>query len=370
MGSYEGLGVRRVVNAWGPMTVIGSARVRPAVIEAMAAAAGAYVDVIGLQRAAGRRLAELIGVDACYVSAGSAAGLAVATAAILTGTDRARIDRLPDTTGMRSEIVVQRTHRNPYDRAVRQVGVRFVEIGHGFRTFDWELDAAIGPDTAAVVYVYGARTMHLPLSLTETVAIAHARGVPVVVDAAAEVPPARNLKGLKETGADVVVISGGKGLRGPQNSGLVLCDEALVEACILNAAPNHAIGRSMKATKEDIVGLVRAVEIYQGLDHDAETRRWAEDAALVVRELAGIAGVRAEVGEAGYSEGIPVARIDIDAAVLGRDAAAVAAALAAGDPDIRVGEARGGIVVNPHFLDEGEAALVAETLRHLLQETR
>jgi L-seryl-tRNA(Ser) seleniumtransferase len=358
--------VKPLINAWGPMTVIGSARVRPEVVAAMAEAATSYVDLIELQRAAGARLAALIGVEACYLAGGCAAGLAIATAACITGADPARIARLPDTSGLKSEVVMQRTHRNPYDHAIRQVGVRLVEIGNPLRTFAWELDAAIGPPTAAVVYVYGRRTMHEPLSLPETVDIAHARQVPVIVDAAAEVPPARNLRGLSQTGADVVVISGGKGLRGPQNSALVLTRREVVEACLLNACPNHSLGRSMKITKEDMVGLVRAVELFLSLDHAAIERGWREDVARVEAALQGIAGVRVIQDEARYSEGIPVARIEVDAEQLGQSAAQIAAALAAGDPGIRVTQLRDWLSINPQFLEPGEIDLVTARLRQVL----
>ncbi|MFH1567014.1 MAG: hypothetical protein ABIL09_03375 [Gemmatimonadota bacterium] len=366
MGVYTDLGVKRVINAWGPMTRIGSALVRPEVVAAMAEAAGWYVDVIDLQRAAGQRLAGMIGVEACYIAGGCAAGLAIATAACVTGGDPARIARLPDTSGMPNEVIMQRSHRNPYDHAIRQVGVRLVEIGNAWRTFDWELEAAVGPATAAVVHLYGHRTMYEPLSLSQTVALAHGRGVPVIVDAAAEVPPARNLRVLKETGADAVVISGGKGLRGPQNSALVLTSQAMVEACIPNACPNHSLGRSMKTTKEDMVGLVRAVELYLALDHEAVARGWEADVDLVVRQLEGIAGVRAARAEAGYSEGIPVARIEVDEAGRGGGAAAVAEALAAGDPSIRVTQTRNWLSINPQFMEAGEAPLVAARLRQVL----
>ncbi len=364
MPVYADLGVKRVINAWGPMTIIGSALVRPEVIAAMAEAAESYVDVIELQRAAGKRLAELIGVEACYVAAGSAAGLAIVTAALMTGGDQARVAQLPSpTTGMRDEVIMQRSHRNPYDHAFRQVGARIVEIGHAWSAFDWELEAAIGPKTSAVVYVYGHRTMHLALSLPDTVSIAHGRGVPVIVDAAAEVPPARNLRALKDTGADVVVISGGKGLRGPQNSAIVQASPDIVEACIPNAAPLHSHGRSMKTTKEDIIGLLKAVELYTDLDHDAVQRGWRDEAAAVVARLEGLAGVRVSVGEAGYSEAIPVARVDIDGAVAGRSAAEVAAELAADDPSIRVTHDRDWLTVNPQFLQAGESETVAARLR-------
>jgi seryl-tRNA(Sec) selenium transferase len=193
------------------------------------------------------------------------------------------------------------------------------------------------------------------------VEIAHDRGVPVIVDAAAEVPPAGNLRALKATGADVVVISGGKGLRGPQNSAMVLCSEELADHCILHAAPMHSHGRSMKTTKEDMVGLVKAVEIYTGLDHEALTVEWQRQAQQVVEAVAGIAGVQAETAEAGYSEGIPVARVTVGRAS-GGGAGEVAAALKGGDPSVRVGEEGETLVVNPHFLYDGEVELVIERL--------
>jgi L-seryl-tRNA(Ser) seleniumtransferase len=366
MSVYEDFGVRHVINAWGPMTIIGSARVRSEVVEVMAEAAGQYVDVIELQRAAGRRLAQLIGVDACYIAGGSAAGLAIATAASITGEDRGLIARLPDTTGMKNEVVMQRSHRNSYDHAFRQVGVRIVEFGNASRTFDWELQAAITSATAAVVYVYANRTMHEPLSLTETVEIARAHGLPVIVDAAAEVPPARNLRALYETGADVVVISGGKGLRGPQNSAIVQTNPEMIEALILNAAPNHCHGRSMKTTKEDMVGLVRAVELFLALDHEVVAAGWERDVATVLAAVAGSKGILAERVEARYSEGIPVARLTVDAAVFGRSATDIESELASGDPSLRVMQSRDWLSIDPQFLEDGDVEWIVARLRDVL----
>jgi D-glucosaminate-6-phosphate ammonia-lyase len=366
MAVYTDLGVRHVINAWGPMTIIGSARVRPEVIEAMAEAAQNYVDVIELQRAAGQRLARMIGVDACYVAGGTAAGLAIATAATITGTDRGLIARLPDTAGMKNEVIMQRNHRNSYDHAFRQVGVRIVEFGNAWRSFDWELEASITPATVAVVYVYASRTMHEPLSLQQAVDIAHAHGLPVIVDAAAEVPPVGNLRGLYDTGADVVVISGGKGLRGPQNSAIVQTRPEMIEALILNAAPNHCHGRSMKTTKEDIVGLVRAVELFLALDHDGVTAGWERDVTTVLEAVAGIEGIQAEASQARYSEGIPVARLTVDAAAFGRSAADIAADLAAGNPSLRVMQSHDWLNIDPQFLQEGDVELVVARLREAL----
>lgn len=366
MSIYEELGVQRLINAWGPMTRIGGSRMRPEVLQAMVEAGQAFVDVVELQRKAGRRIAELVGVDACYISGGCAAGLAIATAACVVGTDPARMARLPDTTGMANEVVIQRTHRNTYDHAFRQVGIRLVEIGNGRQAFDWELESAIGPGTAAVAYVYTHWTMDLPLSLMDTVRIAHAKNVPVIVDAAAETPPFRNLRDLSDTGADFVVFSGGKGIMGPQNTGLVFTRTEWIEALIANASPFHNLGRSMKVSKEEMAGIVRAVELYVAQDHAAVERRWEEQVAYVNQALAGLPGVRVVRDEVLYSEGIPVAKIVVDQQVLGQSAADVARALAVGNPGIRVTQLKNWLSVNPQFLEPGDEEIIARRLKEAL----
>jgi L-seryl-tRNA(Ser) seleniumtransferase len=348
------------------MTIIGGSRMRPEVVAAMAEASEAFVDLTDLQAKVGARIAELIGVEGAYVAGGCAAGLAIATAACVAGTDRARGYQLPDMDGLKSEVVIARCHRNNYDHAIRQVGVKLVEIGNARGFQAWELEDAIGPNTAAVVYVYARWTFDLPLSLAETVGIAHARGVPVIVDGAAEVPPFRNLRGLSETGADLVVISGGKGIMGPQNTGLILGRPDLIAACAANASPNHSLCRSMKVGREEIVGILKAVELFVGLDHAAAERRWREQVAHVIRAIADAPGVRAVAEEAAYSEGVPVATLRIDPKAAGKSAADVAAELMAGDPGVRVGQHRDSLTVNPHFLEPGEERLVAERLRQAL----
>lgn len=369
MSIYEELGVKRLINAWGPMTRIGGSRMRPEVLQAMVEAGGAFVDIVELQRKAGQRIADLVGVDACYISGGCAAGLAIATAACVAGTDPAKIARLPDIAGvegMKSEVVIQRTHRNTYDHAFRQVGVRLVEIGNGRQAFDWELESAIGPKTAAVAYVYTRWTMNLALSLADTVRIAHSKGVPVIVDAAAETPPFRNFRGLSETGADFVVFSGGKGIMGPQNTGLVFTKKDWIEALIQNASPFHCIGRSMKVGKEEMAGIVRAVELYLAQDPAAVEARWERQVAHVIRALEGVPGVRVSRDEALYSEGIPVAKVVVDEKVVGRSAAGVAAALEAGEPGIRVAQMRDWLSINPQFLELGEEEIIAQRLKAVL----
>ncbi|MGH2461846.1 MAG: aminotransferase class V-fold PLP-dependent enzyme [Chloroflexota bacterium] len=367
MGVYEELGVKRVINAWGPMTVIGGSRMRPEVLDAIAEAGRAFVNLDELQRKAGARIASLIGVDGCYICSGCAAGLAIATAAIVAGLDPGKIDRLPNTHGMKHEVVVQRAHRNGYDHAVRQVGVKLVEIGGGRGSQRWEMEQAINENTAAVFHTYARWTFDLPLKLPEVVEIAHARQVPVIVDAAAEVPPLKNLKALSATGADVVVFSGGKGLRGPQPTGLILAGGEIIKACAANGNPNHSVGRPMKVGKEEMAGLVKAIELYLAQDHDAVYEQWRRQLSEIEKSLAGIPGVTTERTEAAYSEGIPATKILIDEDVAGVSAASVGAALEAGDPSVRVGVGSSSLTVIPQFLEKGEESLVASRLVQALR---
>jgi L-seryl-tRNA(Ser) seleniumtransferase len=268
---------------------------------------------------------------------------------------------------MKNQVIVQRLHRNGYDHAVRQVGVTLVEIGGGRGSQRWELEEAIGENTAAVFHTYARWTFDAPLRLPEVVEIAHARGVPVIVDAAAEVPPLKNLKGLSDTGADVVVFSGGKGLRGPQATGLVLARPELIRACALNASPNHSIGRPMKVGKEELAGIVRAVERYVRQDHDAVYEQWRAQLETIERALEDLPGVTAERAEASYSEGIPATKVTIDPSQAGTDARSAAASLAAGDPGIRVGVGDKTLTIVPQFLEAGEETIVAERLRQALR---
>jgi L-seryl-tRNA(Ser) seleniumtransferase len=371
MDIYQRLGVRPVINAASTYTKLGGSIMTPPVAQAMADAAGCFLNLTELQEAVGRRLAELTHNEAAYVSNGAAAGLALATAACVTGDDVAFMARLPnDLAGMKNEIVIHRAHRNHYDVAVRQVGVTLVEIGH-LETFPWELDDAITDRTAAVVYFAGERFQRtLTLPLPYVIERAHTRGVPVIVDAAAQVPPVSNLwRFTAELGADVAIFSGGKGLGGPQNSGLVIGREAIIRTVQLNGPPVQRIGRAMKVSKEAMIGLLVAVEHYLTRDHEADARRWDDvvDAWLTAwQSLAphGVAISRLAAGEAGE----PIPRVILrftPEATIDRDG--VVAALRADDPAIEVVlHDPTSIAVSPHLLQDGEAEVVESRVAELL----
>src|SRR4051794_41235921 len=261
MTGYADLGVTPIINASATLTRVGGSRMPKPVMDAMAAGTEAFVDLEELQRRAGERIATLTRNEACYICSGAAAGIAIAVAACITGADPAKIARLPHFDGPPAEVVIHRAHRNGYDHAARQTGATLVEIGMAHSTQRWELEAAIGPQTACVLYFAGAHYAEGALPLSEVVEVAHERGVPVLVDAAAQIPPVAALwQYTRELGADIAIFSGGKGLRGPQSSGLVLGKREIVEACYPNGSPNQSIGRPMKVGKEETLGILAAIE--------------------------------------------------------------------------------------------------------------
>ncbi len=362
---YDELGLRRVINASATLTRLGGSIMPAPVIEAMVRASRSFIDVPALQAAAGQRVARMTRNQAAYLCNGAAAGLTLSTAACITGTDPALIARLPnDLTGLKNEVVIHRCQRNGYDHAVRQTGVRLVEIGLRGVTHAWELEAALSERTAAVVYFAGYHFEQGALPLARVVEIAHARSVPVIVDGAAQIPPISNLWAYTEAGADLAVFSGGKGLRGPQSSGLIVGRADLIEGVRLNGPPNNAIGRPMKVGKEEIAGIVAAVEWYLSLDEPALIARYERQVSRVVEAMRAVRGVFARrdfPSEAGQP--MPRAQIEIDAGAAGIDRDTLVARLREGNPYVEVSPSgRDGIYVNPQTLEEGEEAIVIDRL--------
>lgn len=368
---YRSLGLKPIINCATTYTRIGGSIMAPEVAQAMADAAGTFVNIPDLQLAVGKRLAELTRNEAAYVSNGAAAGLALATAACVAGDDPALMARLPnDLRGMKNEVVVHRTQRNWYDIAVRQVGVTLVEIGHIMETAPWEIDAAINERTAAVVYFAGTHLNRNTLPLEYVVERAHARGTPVIVDAAAQVPPISNLWHFtQECGADIAIFSGGKYLAGPQNSGLVVGREELIAKMRVNGPPNQRIGRSMKVSKEAMIGLLAAVEHALSRDeaklwHDWSTTvdQWFD--AWMERAPMGVDIWRENLNEAGE----PIPRVLMR---FGHDAAwnrdQFIETLRGGDPIIEVVQNDAtSIAFSPHLLRNDEAAQVTRVVSDLL----
>ena len=374
---YERLGVRRLINGASWRTVLGGSIMPPAVLQAMDEASRWFVDLDELNRKAGEVIARVTGAEAGLVTAGSAAGMVLQAAACMAGTDPARVRRLPDTTGMKNEIVIQRQHRVTYDRSFVAAGAHLVEIGVNGPVKEWELHEAIGDNTAAVAIIVAASKAGA-LPYTKAIEIAHSYDVPVIVDAAAMLPPVENLTRFVSMGADMVSFSGGKGVLGPQSTG-ILCGRAdLMEAAYMNSAPNSdSIGRASKVCKEEIAGLVTALEMFVDADHDAEMAGWRAKCTHITSALSGIPGVVAELDEAEpeldeYQRTSPGVRVSLDGSWTGPGPQQIVDTLAAGDPSVRVFDPnhRGVITVSPVNLQDGDEEILAERFRQVLAAGR
>jgi D-glucosaminate-6-phosphate ammonia-lyase len=363
--TYNSLGIRPVINAFATLTRLGGSLMPPEVITAMQEAAHCFVDLDELQIKVGERLAALTQNEAAYVSTGAAAGLLLATAACVAGNDIEKRQVFPELAGLKNQVIMQRLHRNGYDYAVRQTGVEVIEIGDDSGTSPEDLKKAINSKTAAIFWFQGAMNQPSELPLQELIAIANEHSIPVIVDAAAQLPPVSNLWNFTKLGAALAIFSGGKDIGGPQASGLVLGRKDLIEAIRFHGSPNHAVGRPMKVGKEETMGLLAAVERYLELDHEARHLRFENIVANWNKGLSKVEGVTAQrdfPNEAGQ----PAPRTLLTFSErFARDD--IIRQLWEGSPAIAVAPADGnGIYLNPMTLNEGEADSVLKRLLEVL----
>jgi L-seryl-tRNA(Ser) seleniumtransferase len=359
---YERLGVRPLINGMGTYTVLGGSLMPPEVLRAMAEAAGSFVSIPELREKVGVRIAGLLGVPAAMVTAGAASSISAATAACMTFGDPSAPDRLPDATGLRNEVILQRSHRTGYEPQIELNGARLVWVETRA-----ELDRAINDKTAMLFFLNFAEPIGA-ISRAEWIEIGKAHGVPTFLDAAADVPPASRLSQYVDDGFDLVAFSGGKGLRGPQATGLLLGRADLIAAAETTISPNDGIGRAMKVGKEEIVGLLAAVERYMTLDHDAEWREWQTRAESIVEVLKNVPTVTARIDVPPIANHAPQVVVAWFGETIKTDAETVASRLLAGDPPIAL------LVEGPHSLriavwtlQDDEPAVVARRIGEILQ---
>jgi D-glucosaminate-6-phosphate ammonia-lyase len=393
---YANLGVVAVINAKGPATRLSGGILRPEVAAAMVEASQHCVDMAELQAAASRRIAAATGAEAGYVASGASACLLLAAAACMTGLDPGRMARLPESTGMKNEVVMVRSQRNFYDHAVRAAGARIVEVGlpdryagSGVRDAEvWEIEDAITAATAAVFYV--ADDSARP-PLAEVIATAHARGVPVIVDAAAQLPPQSNLRHFIALGADLVAFSGGKALGGPQASG-ILCGQrdlvmaaalqhldldvfwdsweppaALIDKARLRGAPPHGIGRSCKAGKEEIAGLLVALDLFIAEGDAARHARWLAVCEAIRDGLPWTPGLNHRLLNAEDRGAVPLLELAFDPARF--NAGNLALRLQRGTPPVFVDahhRDRNVLVLNPLCVAPGDREPLVRRLAEVL----
>jgi L-seryl-tRNA(Ser) seleniumtransferase len=358
---YEKIGLKPIINCRGTFTILSGSQSLPEVKEAMGQASRHYVHMDELMEKVGQRLAELTGAEFGIVTAGCAAALTHVTAACVAGADPEKMQRLPDLTGLKNEVIIPKASRNVYDHAIRMVGTKIIEVQS-----PEQFRAAVNERTA-MISILGDAEERNGVSLEEMVEVGKQRGIPVLVDAAAERPDVPNYY-LKK-GVDVVAYSGGKCLRGPQCSGLALGRKDLLWAAWLNSAPHHAFGRSMKVGKEEIMGLLTAVEMWvKHRDHEAEWKLWESWLQTISTELAKIPGVQTRVVQPGRSNVAPALLIHLDASRIKLTPEDVKRRLNEGTPRIWVplGDHGTGLSIMPYMMEPGEDKIVARRFTEVL----
>jgi len=373
---YDKLGVTKIINAAGTYTAL-TASIMPASVQAaVARAAKSPVRLSQLQQKAGEYIAQKLRCEAALVSAGAASALTLGTAACITHANRAAARALPtDMAGLKNEVIVQKAHRYGYDHALRNCGITFVEV----ETLD-DCEKAFTDRTVMTHFFNAAEEGKI--SREDWVRVAHAHGVPAMNDAAADVPPISNLWNYTQMGFDLVIFSGGKGLRGPQNAGLLLGKKELIEAAAINNSPNdEAVGRGMKVAKEQIIGMVAAIDWFTSQTDEGLEAEFHKKAERVAAELKGVPTVECTIAKPNTAaNAVPHLIVRYDQQKIKMAPRAISAELRRGTPSIELNPATGSrrsaglpsdencIVVGVWMLQEGEDAIVGKRLREVMKQ--
>ena len=356
------LGVRPFINAAGTYTAMTASLMPSEVMDAINYASKHYVMLDELHDKVGERIAKLVRAEAAMVTSGAASALTLGTAAVLTGGDRQKILDLPNLANMKSEVIIQKSHRFGYDHAVRNCGVRLVEV----ETRE-DLERAVNDKTAMMLF-YNNNNKEGRIQDQEFTQLGKKHGIPTFNDAAADVPPLENLWKYTAMGFDLVTFSGGKGIRGPQSAGLLLGRKDLIAAARRNAPPNgDTVGRGMKVNKEEMLGMLAALELYVEKDHAAEQRDFEKRAETIQKAVSAVTGVKAEVFVPEVANHVPHVRVTWDAAALGITAGDVVKALREGEPSIGTRSEGPAVVVGVWMMRPGEDKIVARRFRQVLE---
>jgi uncharacterized pyridoxal phosphate-dependent enzyme len=365
---YEELGVTTVINCEGTMTMLGGSLPHPELEAVMAMAGRHFVSIPQLEVAAGKRIAEMLKLPENYsalVTSGAAAAIQSGLAGVLTNGNEALIRQLPDLTGMKSEVIIQKSHRNPFDHQLRSTGVKLVEV----ETLE-DLRAAVNDRTAMMHFSNFANAAG-QIKVDEWVRLAKQYNVPCMNDAAADTPPVSHLWDYANMGYDMVTFSGGKALRGPQCAGLLIGRQELVANALLNNSPHEdTIGRSQKVGKEEILGMVKALELFLAEDHEALAREWQSRLEMISREITRVPGVSTTFFVPDIANHVPHMSILWDQARISLTPDEASKLLRSGKPSIVISEGEGqpGLSMNSFMLQPGEDKIVATQLSSLFRE--
>jgi uncharacterized pyridoxal phosphate-dependent enzyme len=362
---YEELGVTTVINGQGTMTVLGGSLMRPEVEAVMALAGRHFCSIPDLEVAAGKRIAEMLKLPDGYtaiVTSGAAAAMQSGLAGILTGDNPELIERLPDLTGMKSEVIIQKSHRNPFDHQLRATGVKLIEV----ESRD-DLRRAINPKTAMMHFSNFADSIG-EIKVDEWLKIAKENNIPAFLDAAADTPPVSHLWDYTKMGYDLVAFSGGKAIRGPQCAGMLIGRKDLVAYALLNNSPHEdTLGRCAKVGKEEIVGMVKALELYLKEDHEALDKEWWRRLDFVSGEVTKIPGVSTAFDVPDMANHVPHMEIHWDPRRIHLNPHDASTQLRGGKPSIVLESFSTGLGMNSFMLQPGEEKIIAEHLVQLLR---
>jgi L-seryl-tRNA(Ser) seleniumtransferase len=365
---YEELGVPTVINCQGTMTFLGGSLPHPELEAVMTMAGRHFVNIPDLEVAAGNRIAEMLKLPDGYtalVTSGAAAAIQSGLAGILTGGKEAFIRQLPDLTGMKSEVIIQKSHRNPFDHQLRSTGIKLIEV----ETPD-QLRAAVNERTAMMHFSNFANATG-QIKVDEWVKLAKQYNIPCMNDAAADVPPVSHLWDYTNMGYDLVTFSGGKAIRGPQCAGLLIGRKDMVANALLNNSPHEdTLGRSQKVGKEEILGMVKALELFLAEDHEALAKEWQARLEGISREITKVPGVTTSFFVPDIANHVPHMSIIWDAARISLTPQQASKLLRTSKPSIVIGggEGRPGLAMSSFMLQPGEDKIVAEQLSRVLRE--
>ncbi|MDG0868095.1 aminotransferase class V-fold PLP-dependent enzyme [Candidatus Lucifugimonas marina] len=357
---YARFGVTPVINAGGTHTTHGGSMMRQEVRDAMSLASESFVDLVELKRATGSFVAEITGAEAGLICSGAAGGLVLATAAVMTGTDAAKIAQLPNTDGLKNEILTQASNPEGYLKCHEYAGATLTFAGDENGATADQLREAIGDRTAAVLYTYAYGSARGGLSAPEVADIAHAAGIPLIVDGAAMLPPKSNLTKYISEGADLVTFSGGKYIGGPQSAGLLAGKTDLIEAALENSGPSMAIGRPQKVGREEMIGMATALQLFIETDDSSRMDEMFKQAEHIASALNEVAGVSAEVKLDGLSYHVPNCVITLEGGQAEIDR--VWEEMHEGSPRVYVARNHGGLAANMVNVSPGQEKVVAERL--------
>lgn len=364
---YEELGIPTVINCEGTMTMLGGSLPHPQLEAVMFMAGKHFVSIPDLEVAAGNRIAQMLKLPEGYtalVTSGAAAAIQSGLAGILTGDNEALIRQIPDLTGMKSEVIIQKTHRNPFDHQLRTTGVKLVEI----ETRE-QLRRAVSDRTAMMHFSNFANEAG-QIKVDEWVKLAKEYKIPCMNDAAADTPPVSHLWDYANMGYDLITFSGGKAIRGPQCAGMLLGRKVLVAYALLNNSPHEdTIGRSQKVGKEEIIGMVKALELFLAEDHDALAKEWQARLQGISQQITKVPGVRTSFFVPDIANHVPHMQITWDSKIA-LTPEQVSKMLKSSKPSIVMGggEGKPGLAMNSFMLQPGEDKIVAEQLVKLFRE--